>query len=307
VHGGYPTRGREVFGSATPDCFHRDAKAVPSLLMPKASRSKSPPDMDALLAGAMATLDREKTLARSSVGPAAVRDQLLARLRARGYEITPKVVRMPLSEQLESALTDGSYIALKAVGAHVRGATATEARKAALLLLERGRARLALRSQSETLVPATADVVAGRELAAVATRVADLAKQLQKAVRKGKGAGVLRADLRDVLDAGPALRAQGTPRTAEPTAALPRVLRAVDKARDAALGLSFVPKIVALLAPDLEPNAAKKALLEAASRGLVELRPEGGLGRLTDAERQACPEGPQGTRLPWARRIEVHA
>jgi hypothetical protein len=275
--------------------------------MPKASRSKSPPKVDALLAGAMAALDHEKAIARSSVGPASVRDQILESLRARGYEITPRVVRTPLSDQLEAALTDGSYIALKVVGSHVRGATATEARKAALLLVDRGRAHLAMRSESETLVPATADVVAGRELAAVATRVADLAKQLQKAARKGKGAGVLRADLRDFLDTVPELRAQGTARTAEPTAALPRVLRAVDKARDATLGLSFVPKILALLAPDLGPSAAKKALLEAASRGLVELRPEGGLGRLTEAERQACPEGPQGTRLSWARRIEVHA
>jgi hypothetical protein len=275
--------------------------------MPKAPRGKSVPDVDALLAASVATLDREKAIARTSVGPAAARDRVIEGLRARGYEITPKVVRVPISEQLEMALSDGSYIALKAVGAHVRGAKAPEARRAALLLVERGRAHLVLRTQSETLVAATADVVTGRELASVATRVADLAKQLQKAARKGKGAGVLRADLRESLEAVPTLRAQGVPRAAEPTGTLPRVLRAVDNARDAALGLSFVPKIVALLAPDLEPGAAKRALLEAASRGLVELRPEGGLGRLTDAERQACPEGPQGTRLSWARRIEVHA
>jgi hypothetical protein len=45
----------------------------------------------------------------------------------------------------------------------------------------------------------------------------------------------------------------------------------------------------------------------AAMDGLLELRPEGGIHRLSDEELAACPEGPHGTRLSWARRTEVVA
>ncbi len=274
--------------------------------MSKASRSKGAPDTVGLLASAVATLDRDKAVARSTLGPPSVRDDLVETLRRRGYEVGPKFVRVPIPDQLEQALGDGSYIALKTLGAHVRGATPSEARKAALLLVERGGAHLVLRTNSETLVPSTADVVTGKDLAAAAARASDLAKSLQKAARK-KGTSVLRSDVQELLDRALEDRPHGSARKADPTSAMPRVLRAVDKARDATLGLSFVPKIVALLAPDLDRDAAKVALLDAASRGLVELRPEGGLGRLSEAERLSCPEGPQGTRLSWARRTEASA
>jgi hypothetical protein len=275
--------------------------------MPRASRSKSQPDADALVSAAVAALDQEKAIARSTVGPPSVRETVLEVLRRRGYEVTAKVVRVPVAEQLEVALREGSYLAMKALGTYVRGATAVEARKAALSLAEAGRAHLALRTDSETLVPATTDIVVDKELEAATKRVADLGKVLQKAARKKNGAGVLRADVREALDSVLTHRSRNGSRRMEPGSELPCVLRAVDSARDVAVGLSFVPKVVALLAPELAPEAAKKALLEAASQGLLELRPEGGLGRLSDAEREACPRGPQGTHLSWARRIEVEA
>lgn len=274
--------------------------------MPSGSRSKSAPDKVALLAAAVATLDRDRAITRSALGPPAVRDDLAETLRGRGYEVGPKFVRIPIADQVEGALREGSFIALKTLVAHLQGATASEARKAAALVVEQGRAHLVLRTQSETLVPATADVVAGKELATAAAHVADLAKYLQKAARK-KGTSVLRSDVRELLERTLADPPPGKPRKADPTSEVPRILRAVESARDATLGLSFVPKVVALLAPDLDRDAAKAALLEAASRGLLELRPEGGLGRLSEAERLACPEGPQGTRLSWARRTEARA
>jgi hypothetical protein len=273
--------------------------------MSKGSRSRSAPDTAALLATAIATLDRDKAIARSSLGPSSVRSDLVETLRRRGYEVSPKFVRVPLVKQLEDALRDGSYLALKTIGTHVRGATVAEARKAALLLVEKAGAHLALRTQAKTLVSSAADVVTGKELATTAARTSDLAKYLQRAARK-TGMSVLRSDVRELLDRALEDRG-GTRRKADAALQLPRVLRAVDNAKDATLGLSFVPKIVALLAPDLDRDAAKVALLDAASRGLLELRPEGGLGRLSEAERLACPEGPQGTRLSWARRMEVPA
>jgi hypothetical protein len=231
---------------------------------------------------------------------------LVDALRRRGYEVGTKFVRVPIVDQIEQALGEGGFIALKTVGAHVRGATSTEARKAALLLVERQRAHLVLRTTSETLVPSSAGVVSGKDLAAAAARASELAKYLQKAARK-KGTSVLRSDVRELLERTLEVRPNGSSWKADSTSALPRVLHAVDEARDATLGLSFVPKVVALLAPDLDRDGAKVALLDAASRGLLELRPEGGLGRLSEAETLSCPEGPQGTRLSWARRAKASA
>jgi hypothetical protein len=155
-------------------------------------------------------------------------------------------------------------------------------------------------------VPANVDVLIDSDLATVSKRLAQIAKELEKAVRRGKGWGVLREDIEQALGAIVPIRTKASPpRERELNPTLGRVLRAVDATRDASMGLSFVPKVVDLLKVDFDLAAAQGALLEAASRGLVELRPEGGLARLSDAELLACPEGPQGTRLSWARRIEV--
>jgi hypothetical protein len=165
-----------------------------------------------------------------------------------------------------------------------------------------------IRTSIETLVPVTADVVANEALATASKRAQDLAKQLNAAARKGEGVGVLRADMAQALDRVLPEQSRGAHRGRPgPSSALDLVLRAVDAARDAKVGLSFVPSVVELLSADLDGPSAQDALIDAASRGLVELRPEGGLGRLSDAERMACPVGPQGTRLSWVRRIEVHS
>jgi hypothetical protein len=89
---------------------------------------------------------------------------------------------------------------------------------------------------------------------------------------------------------------------AAPSPAVAEVLAAVDAARETS-GLSFVPTVVARLAPTVGPEAAKAALLDAAKSGLVELRPEGGLNRLTEEQKRDCPPGPQGSCLSWVRRL----
>jgi hypothetical protein len=134
--------------------------------------------------------------------------------------------------------------------------------------------------------------------------VAELAKTLQTASKKGLR--VLRSDTRDLLDRVLESPRATTAKKGAPRLELPRLLGAVDKVRDPS-GLAFVPKIVASLGPEVDRETAKAALLEAESRGLLELRPETGLGRLSEAELLSCPEGAQGTRLSWARRTEVGA
>lgn len=276
--------------------------------MPASSRSKTPLDVNALVAASRTTIEREKMISRSKIVPASVRDRVLDALRAEGFEVTAKVVRVPIQDQLVEVLKDGSYIPLSAVRSHLAGATVTEAKQVARALTKTGQARRVLRTSIETLVPATADVVANEALAAASKRVQEIAKQLQAAARKGEGVGVLREDIAQALGRVLPEQSRGVHRRRpDPSSALDLVLRAVDAARDAKVGLSFVPSVVGLLSADLDGATAHDALIEAASRGLVELRPEGGLGRLSDAERMACPVGPQGTRLSWVRRIEVHS
>src|SRR5262249_41099004 len=44
---------------------------------------------------------------------------------------------------------------------------------------------------------------------------------------------------------------------------------------------------------------AKRVLLDGAARGLFELEPESGMGRLSREDAELCPPGPMGTRLSW--------
>ena len=276
--------------------------------MAGASRAKKPADVNALVAASKRIIEREKVIQRSKVAPPSVRDRVLDALRSDGFEVTAKVVRVPLRDQLVEVLKDGSYVALSAIASHLAGATAAEAKQVALALAKSGLARRVLRTSTETLVPATADVVADEALATALRRVLELVRQLQTAARRGKGLGVLREDVEQALARVLPEHSRGvTRRRSDLSSALNLVLRAVDAARDAKVGLSFVPSVVGLLSADFDRTTAQEALIEAASRGLVELRPEGGLGRLSDAERMACPEGPQGTRLSWVRRIEARS
>jgi hypothetical protein len=73
------------------------------------------------------------------------------------------------------------------------------------------------------------------------------------------------------------------------------VVAAVERRLDSC-GLAFAPDVVRDLGED-----GKQLLLAAARDGLVELRPESGLGRLSDLEIAACPKMTDGTPLSWVR------
>lgn len=67
-----------------------------------------------------------------------------------------------------------------------------------------------------------------------------------------------------------------------------------------AVGLTFVPAFVLEL-PTIHRAAALVAVKRAAVAGLIELRPDGGLGRFTQAELDAAPAAWDGNSLLWAR------
>ena len=263
---------------------------------------------------ARAALERDGSVKLSAVGSKTSRAAIVSELVRQGFEVTKVAVRKPLSLQLSAALADGAFIPLKSVAQHVSGSSAAEAKQAALGLVANGVAKLVLRGVQEVLVPATTAVLSPDELA----RFGELAKTVAKLAKSKTGASLLCADLDEAI--ARVLPARGDRRVTQHLVSpekrsandqrrvlFERLLAVVDTTRDAMTGLSFVPAIVAQLRAELSPEVAGAVLVDAASDGLLELRPEGGINRLSEAELAVCPPGPQGTRLSWARRTEVVA
>ena len=274
------------------------------------------PTISDRLEQAQAKLDRDGAVKLSDMGRTADRPALLAELVRRGFEVTKSGVRKPLKAQLASVLSDGAFIPLKSVAAHVAGSTAAEAKQAVLALVADGLAKLVLRGSEEVVVPKATAVLSRDEL----MRFGDVAKFVAKAAKTKNGASLLRSDLVDALTralpggawnegvrAPRTELARGTSARADEQARraqLERLLAAIEVTRDVNSGLSFVPTIIAQLETELSSEAASSLLVAAARDGLLELRPEGGINRLSKEELSLCPEGPQGTRLSWARRTE---
>jgi hypothetical protein len=200
-------------------------------------------------------------------------------------------VRVPLAAQLAALLSHGAFIALKSVVTHVAGSTASEARQAVLLLVASGRTKLVLRGTEEVVVPSDAAVLSPDELA----RFADLAKIVAKAAKSKTGASMLRSDLAEALArllpsaASSDAKSPERQKNGERHPLVGRLLSAVDATRDSRTGLSFVPEIVSKLRPELSAQAAGAILVAAADDGLLELRPEGGINRLSEEELSMCP------------------
>lgn len=242
----------------------------------------------------------------SSLGPPALRPQLSARLVQDGYEATKTMLRKPVKIQFAEALADGAFISLKAAASHLVGASSAEAKTVALGLVAAGKAKLVLRGTEQAVVPLDTPTLSRKELMALGGFV----KRVAKALGSKTGTTLLRSDV--VEEIGPFLQSPAAEKHASVVAdtrekspsgsAMTRLLSAVDATRDPRTGLSFVPAIVARLKTELDSARVTAGLLEAARHGLLELRPEGGIQRLSPEELLLCPPGPQGTRLSWARR-----
>lgn len=273
-------------------------------------------DEAAIIAALREELQREGVAKLSRIKPARLRAEIAEKLVQEGFEATKTLVRQPLHAQLRAALQHGALVPVKSLASHVRGASATELKRLTQTSVGEGMARLVLRGTAELLAGAEVQVLSGLEVEALRMRVLGLAKALEKVTRR-KGLSLLASDataaLSEALTAvNEPLRAKAgksAPRPASPQPqqqhddAMGALLEAVAYTRDVRTGLSFVPSVVGHLAPALSTNAAVKLLLAAAERELLELRPEGGIGRLSEAELSVCPPGPHGTRLSWARRL----
>jgi hypothetical protein len=271
-------------------------------------------DVGAIVSALRAELEREAIVKLARIKPSQLRAEIAEKLVQDGFEVTKTLVRRPLDWQLRAALQHGALVPVKALGSHVRGATAPELKRLVEGAVREGTARLVLRGTVEVLAGAEVPVLSGPEVQALRTSVVALGKALEKVTRK-RGLSLLTTDATAVLSDALAALGQERPgamRLAPRPAALPQeqhddamsaLLDAVDSTRDLRTGLSFVPAVVGRLAPKVSATAAVKLLLTAAERELLELRPEGGIGRLSEAELSVCPPGPHDTRLSWARRL----
>jgi hypothetical protein len=260
-------------------------------------------DAAAIEADARATLAQEGALKLSALKPPQLRSSLAAKLEQEGFEVTKAFVRRPLRAQLLEALQHGALVPVKSLATHVRGATAAELKTLAARAVSEGIARCVLRGTTEVLAGAEVRVLSAAEAKALRTRLLGLTKTLEKVTKK-QGLSLLASDANEQL--AEAMAAVGQQKQALPKQndnAMTALLEAVDSTRDVRTGLSFVPAVVGRLAPAIETSAAVALLLRAAERELLELRPEGGIGRLTEAELSVCPPGPHNTRLSWVRKL----
>lgn len=290
------------------------------------SRARKPQrDPEEVFQEAVETLRRDAVVKLTTLGSPAARTPIVERLREAGYEVTKSHVRRPLSEQLTEILADGAFVPLQNVKVLVAGATVSEVKKTVAALTKRGAAKVVLRTKVETLVPGSA-VTFSRdetkrllaEVKQVKTALGSLIQQWNRVVTGKSNLSLLANDVSEALhnvfegssfvdSLQSSKNAAGeTPRPTVATGPTAReqVLDAVDAAYNEQLGLAFVPNVLKRLSFEMDLTAAQAALLSVAQLGLVELRPEGGLGRLSDAELLVCPPGPEGTRLSWARRVE---
>jgi hypothetical protein len=261
----------------------------------RAGKSKTV-DLDTVIPNLSAALTTRGVLKPADLTRAGVpkpqHAEALAALERLGAERTKTGARVDLATQLRALLRDQGVLPIAKLGKALKGATQAEAKRTADRLVTAGEARQALRGKVEVLVTPAADLLTPEQL----RRLADAGALAKKAATR-PGRSLLREDLRaqllDILGAGRA------PAPASDDLET-RVLATLRKAARPGLGLAFVPDVVRELSAAGTP-AVHAALLELARGRQVELQPESGVGRLTAEELSLCPEGPQRSRLSWAR------
>lgn len=289
----------------------------------KAGASPSATDVERTLLELRERLRAEGALKLTSLAPKSLRGSLVSQLASEGYELTRTWLRRPLHAQIREALAHGALVTRKDLSSLVRGASTAEVARALTELSRAGEVFLVLRGKHETFTGASTELLAGESLRSLSDAMARLSKVLSAANKK-RGAALLRSDVQELLAQANAwlpARTADAPRESlerdranaghaaergrSETGQRASLLDALDATRDERTGLSFVPRLMGHLLPDVPLAMAHEVLLEAARDEVIELRPEGGLGRLSTQELELCPPGPGGTRLSWARRVDA--
>ncbi len=227
----------------------------------------------------------------------------LEQLAASGLEVTSKFVRVPLAQQLAAQLSSAGLLPLRSIESYVHGANKREATAAASELVTANGARFVVRSTELLLASSETAALDDRDLDRLETATATLAAAVKLARRKG--GTLLRADVEQALRAFvPVPTAPTAPTAPSATKASPlQSIRASIDAHRETSGLTWVPKLVRALGGLPARDAVHAELLRGARAGELELRPESGMGRLSEEDAALCLAGPQGSRLSWVRPI----
>lgn len=264
----------------------------------------------------------------------AARAALVDALVERGLEKAAKVMRVPLTEQLMSLLKSAREVPLATLHEQLAGASAAEAKRAALALAAAGELALVKSGRNEVLTRLDGQVIDAEQAESAAESLAKLkalVKELDKRVPAGKAKpkyALLRDELADWrqrvraavamswLDAAvPNEGTKSVPIPAEPESKAVEPAAAGSNSvgervfstlsgfdRDPLLHLVYLPDLVrALGRQGIGMALVHEALLAAVDRGEIELKPENEPERLRATDRTLCMTTPSGRLISWVR------
>lgn len=229
-------------------------------------------------------------LSRFKLSPAAL-ERLNAALVDRGLEVTPKGLRVALSDQVSVLVRDGARIAVAQVSKQVKGASASELKAALSRMVANREACVVVRGKVEVLVGPAERVLSGDEL----DRLATLVKKLRA---KGWGKTLLREDLLEIAS-GASGDDLHPPSAATPDA-WPLIATEMARLQDPTLRLVWIPDLIRRLADRLSTAKAIEALLAASRLGRIDLRADSSPDLLSPEDRALCVPGPRDTLLSYA-------
>lgn len=255
------------------------------------SRARRPVDLDALGDRACALARTHGAVPRAQMKAFRTHlAELAPRLAEQGLEVG-STIRVPLATQLLH-LAEQGFVALKGLDRKVSGANAREIKAAVDALVAEHRLHRIVRDSGAGFVSASASVVDPSEIQAMLVATAKLVKLLKGAARSKQR--LLRQDVAlAVVTAAPAPPPVVVSKDSEGL-----VQEIVRRIRGAAAP-THVPAL--LRSMGLTAEIGRRVLLDGAARGLFELEPESGMGRLSREDADLCPPGPMGTRLSWIR------
>ncbi len=188
---------------------------------------------------------------------------------------------------------------MKGLERRLAGGSAREVKEAAARLVERRELALVVRESGAGLVRPSAESLDRSDLAELLRCLTKVQRLVRRAAsKKGSALTVLREDVagplsRWTVSPEPSLREREPPHAA-PSETLTREIRR--RLLETHLPIR-VPDLLRAL--DATAEEGKRALLDGAARGLFDLEPESGMGRLSREDAELCPTGPMGTRLSW--------
>lgn len=238
---------------------------------------------------------------------------LVDALLSRGIEVGAKgALRVPLREQATSLVQGGARVPWKGAQKRIAGAT-TKDRDAALAeALGPGPLRLVVRTKVDTVVGGREDVLTPDELERLVKAHEALGSVLKlvrkKVAPRGPLASVQKTLLREDaagLLAQLSVSSGGDRKRLSQDGAREAMVDRIRQMEQPPVLLVWVPDLVKSLAPLMTAEQARDALLAARQRGLVELRPESGVGRLSSEDAALCPRDGAGIPLSHVRLLST--